>query len=58
MREGVPQVDELIVAGRQELVLLRVGGQGPDLIHVTGHDLLEVELEGSLQDGVPGGAEE
>ncbi len=29
--ERVPEVDELVVAGRQKLVLLRVSGQSPDL---------------------------
>jgi hypothetical protein len=29
--ERVPEVDELVVAGRQKLVLLGVSGQSPDL---------------------------
>ncbi len=57
MGERVPEVDELIIAGRQELVLLRVRCQRPDLVDVAGDDLLEVELERSLQDRVPGRAE-
>ncbi len=40
VRQGVPQVDVLVVAGAQELLLLRVGGQRPHLVHVARHDLL------------------
>ncbi len=29
--ERVPEVDELVVAGRQKLVLLRMSGQSPNL---------------------------
>ena len=54
MRERIPEVNELVVTGRQELVLLRVRRQRPDLVDVAGDDLLEVELERSLQDRVPG----
>ncbi len=57
VRERVPEVNELVVAGRQELVLLRVRCQRPDLVDVAGHDLLKVELERALQDRVPGRAE-
>ena len=58
MGECVPQVNKLVVARRKELVLRGVGGQCPNLVHVAGHNLLDVELKGALEDRVPGGAKQ
>lgn len=35
MSESVPQVEHLVIATGQELVLVRVRRQSPQLIHVT-----------------------
>ena len=52
--ERVPEVYVLVESRRYELVLCGVRRQGPNLVHVTRHDLLEVEVESALQDGIPG----
>ena len=50
--ECVPQVNVLVEPGRDELVLGGVGRQRPHLVDVTRHNLLKVEVEGSLEDRV------
>ena len=56
--EGVPQVNHPVVSGRNKLRLRRRGRQGPHVRHVAHHDLLEVEVEVSCEDGVLGGAQQ
>jgi hypothetical protein len=47
-------MQKVVISRGEELVLLRMSGQGPNLIHVASHDLLEVEFESPLEDRVPG----
>ena len=56
--ECVPKVNHPIVSGRYKLRLCWGRRQGPDVRHVAHHDLLEVEVEVSCEDGVLGGAQE
>ena len=52
--ERVPEVYVLVESRWYELVLCGVRRQGPNLVHVTRHDLLKVEVESALKDGIPG----
>ena len=58
MTEAVPQVEQSVLAGSDELSLARSGRQRVDLLHVANHHLVEAKLEVAGEDGVSGGAEQ
>ena len=49
MSESIPKMNMLIVSSREELILLRMRRESPNLIYMAGNDFLEVQLKGSFK---------
>ena len=52
MSESIPKMNMLIVSSGEELILLRMRRESPNLIYMASDDFLEVQLKGALKNWI------